>query len=64
MEHVIQLHIEKLPEGLCLATGDDVQGLVTRRLRALGFEFHRQTTDSHEIWHPPTPRANRRHVGV
>ena len=30
MEHVIQLHIEKLPEGLYLATSDDVQGLVAQ----------------------------------
>jgi predicted RNase H-like HicB family nuclease len=28
MEHVIQLHIEKLPEGMYLATSDEVQGLV------------------------------------
>ena len=27
MEHVIQLHIEKLPEGVYLATSDEVQGL-------------------------------------
>ena len=30
MEHVIQLHIEKLPEGGYLATGDTVQGLVAQ----------------------------------
>ncbi len=30
MEHVIQLHIEKLPEGMYLATSDDVQGLVAQ----------------------------------
>jgi predicted RNase H-like HicB family nuclease len=30
MEHVIQLHIEKLPEGLYLATSEDVQGLVAQ----------------------------------
>lgn len=30
MEHVIQLHIEKLPEGLYLATSSDVQGLVAQ----------------------------------
>lgn len=30
MEHVIQLHIEKLPEGVYLATSDDVQGLVAQ----------------------------------
>jgi predicted RNase H-like HicB family nuclease len=27
---VIQLHIEKLPEGLYLATSDDVQGLIAQ----------------------------------
>ena len=30
MEHVIQIHIEKLPEGIYLATSDEVQGLVAQ----------------------------------
>ncbi len=30
MEHIIQLHIEKLPEGVYLATSDDAQGLVAQ----------------------------------
>ena len=30
MEHMIQLHIERLPEGLYLATSDEVQGLVAQ----------------------------------
>lgn len=30
MERVIQLHIEKLPEGVYLATSDEVQGLVAQ----------------------------------
>jgi predicted RNase H-like HicB family nuclease len=30
MERIVQLHIEKLPEGLYLATSDDVQGLVAQ----------------------------------
>lgn len=30
MEGTIKLHIEKLPEGLYLATSDDVQGLVAQ----------------------------------
>ena len=30
MEHMIQLHIEKLPEGVYLATSDAVQGLVAQ----------------------------------
>jgi len=28
MERIIKLHIEKLPEGVYLATSDDIQGLV------------------------------------
>ncbi len=28
MEQIAQLHIEKLPEGLYLATSDDIPGLV------------------------------------
>ena len=30
MEHMIQLHIQKLPEGVYLATSDEVQGLVAQ----------------------------------
>ena len=30
MEHIVHLHIEKLPEGVYLATSDDVQGLVAQ----------------------------------
>ena len=30
MEHVVNVHIEKLPEGLYLATSDELQGLVAQ----------------------------------
>lgn len=30
MEQLINLHIEKLPEGVYLATSDDIQGLVAQ----------------------------------
>lgn len=30
MEKIINIHIEKLPEGVYLATADDVQGLVAQ----------------------------------
>ena len=30
MERILTLHIEKLPEGVYLATSDDVQGLVAQ----------------------------------
>lgn len=30
MEHMIQLHIEKLPEGVYLATSEELQGLVAQ----------------------------------
>ena len=30
MEHVVNLHIEKLPEGVYLGTSDDVKGLVAQ----------------------------------
>ncbi|MBS0569844.1 MAG: type II toxin-antitoxin system HicB family antitoxin [Proteobacteria bacterium] len=30
MEHVVNVHIEKLPEGVYLATSDDVPGLVAQ----------------------------------
>ena len=30
MEHLVKLHIEYLPEGVYLATSDDIQGLVAQ----------------------------------
>lgn len=30
MEHMIHVHIEKLPEGVYLATSDDLQGLIAQ----------------------------------
>ena len=30
MEHIVRLHIELLPEGMYLATSDDVQGLIAQ----------------------------------
>lgn len=30
MERIIKLHIEHLPEGVYLATSDDIQGLVAQ----------------------------------
>jgi predicted RNase H-like HicB family nuclease len=30
MERVVTLHIEKLPEGVYLATSDDIQGLIAQ----------------------------------
>lgn len=30
MEKIIDIHIEKLPEGLYLVTSDDIQGLVAQ----------------------------------
>jgi predicted RNase H-like HicB family nuclease len=30
MERIVTLHIEKLPEGIYLATSDDLQGLVAQ----------------------------------
>lgn len=30
MEHMVKLHIEHLPEGMYLATSDEVQGLIAQ----------------------------------
>ncbi|EQD54853.1 hypothetical protein B1B_09475, partial [mine drainage metagenome] len=30
MERIVNLHIERLPEGVYLATSDDIQGLVAQ----------------------------------
>ncbi len=32
MEKVINIHIEKLPEGVYLATSDTIQGLIAQRV--------------------------------
>lgn len=40
MEGTLQIHIEKLPEGLFLATSEDIQGLVAQG---------RTITETHEI---------------
>lgn len=67
MEHMIQLHIEKLPEGVYLATSDDVQGLIAQgRTIQETIEIARdvakkliesQSAGSHEIWF--NPNSNR-----
>ena len=42
MEKIINIHIEKLPEGVYLATSDDVQGLVAQgRTATEAFEIAR-----------------------
>jgi predicted RNase H-like HicB family nuclease len=44
MEHIVNLHIEKLPEGVYLATSDDVPGLVAQgRTIAETIEIARDT---------------------
>ena len=35
MERIINIHIEKLPEGVFLATSDDIQGLVAQGRTAI-----------------------------
>ena len=30
MEEVVNIHVNKLPEGVCLATSDDVPGLIAQ----------------------------------
>lgn len=30
MEQIVRIHIEKLPEGVYLATSDDIQGLIAQ----------------------------------
>jgi predicted RNase H-like HicB family nuclease len=30
MEHIVKIHVERLPEGVYLATTDDIQGLVAQ----------------------------------
>jgi predicted RNase H-like HicB family nuclease len=62
MEHMVQLHIEHLPEGVYLATSDDIQGLVAQgRTIAETIEIARdvakklieaQTGDVHATLHP------------
>jgi hypothetical protein len=37
--HIVKIHIEKLPEGVYLATSDDVQGLVAQGRTILEDEY-------------------------
>lgn len=44
MEQIVNLHIEKLPEGVYLATSDDIQGLLAQgRTIAETLEIARDT---------------------
>ena len=46
MEQIINLHIEKLPEGVYLATTEDIQGLVAQgRTVTETLEIARDVTD-------------------
>ena len=57
MEHLIQLHIEKLPEGVYLASSDEVQGLVAQgRTIQETIEIARDIANKliGEDAHPPT----------
>ena len=61
MEKIINLHIQRLPEGYYLATSDNIQGLVAQgRTITETLEIARdvakklleaQATGSHEIWY-------------
>ena len=61
MEQVIQLHIEKLPEGLYLATSDDVQGLVAQG-RTLPRELIQPCAEPLHRHPKPPGRQTRGHV--
>ena len=42
MEKIIHLHIEKLPEGMYLATSDEVPGLIAPGRTRVSFRRHLQ----------------------
>jgi predicted RNase H-like HicB family nuclease len=44
MERIVKLHIEKLPEGVYLATSNDVQGLI-----AQGQTIHETLEIAHDV---------------
>ena len=67
MEQIVNLHIEKLPEGVYLATSDDVPGLI-----AQGLTIHETLEIARDVakklleaWADPTgtKRANNKDEG-
>lgn len=59
MEQVVTLHIEKLPEGVYLATSDDVQGLV-----AQGRTIHETMEIARDLVKKTLRRAGLNQAGV
>ena len=67
MERIVTLHIEKLPEGVYLATSDDIQGQVAQgRTIQETVEIARdvakqlielQTSDGGELVYPPAEES-------
>ena len=60
MERIVNLHIEKLPEGVYLATSDDVQGLVAQgrtiqETIEIARDVARKLIESQEGNEPPLP---------
>ena len=65
MERLLTLHVERLPEGLYLATSDEVQGLVAQgRTIAETLEIARDVArrlleaQADEMTNPPAPRES------
>ena len=57
MEHMIQVHIERLPEGVYLATSDEVQGLVAQgrtiqETLEIARDVAKKLLEAQASWHP------------
>jgi predicted RNase H-like HicB family nuclease len=62
MERIINLHIEKLPEGVYLATSDAVQGLVAQgrtiqETIEIARDVAKKLIESQQGNEPPLPKA-------
>jgi predicted RNase H-like HicB family nuclease len=58
METVVKIHVEKLPEGVYLATSDDVQGLVAQgrtisETLEIARDIARKLLESQATFQPP-----------
>jgi len=63
MEHMINLHIERLPEGVYFATSDEVQGLVAQgrtiqETLEIARDVAKKLLESQGDGASPTPRSN------
>ena len=59
MEKILRIHVERLPEGMYLATSEDLQGLVAQGVQ-LQKQWKSHATSLVNYWKPGLSKTNRR----